>query len=67
MTDLNYGDGITLTPRLHSIFPNFGSLGGTLIVAEVRGIGNMTMNATLITSSGLNICASVMIMKYGEL
>ncbi len=39
---LNYATGITLTPRIHSISTSTGSLGGALIVAQVRGIGNMT-------------------------
>jgi len=42
MTALNYDTGITLIPRLHSISPSVGSLGGTLIVADVRGFGNKT-------------------------
>jgi hypothetical protein len=50
METLNYNTGITLIPRLHSISPSVGSLGGTLIVADVRGFGNMTKNVTLITS-----------------
>jgi hypothetical protein len=34
--------GITLDPRLNGIRPNVGSLGGTRIVAEVRGVGLLT-------------------------
>ncbi len=48
--------GITLDPRLHGITPNVGSLGGTLLVAEVRGIGTLTPNVTLVTSTGVEIC-----------
>jgi hypothetical protein len=40
LDDMNYGTGISLTPRLHAISPNVGSLGGALIYADVRGIGN---------------------------
>lgn len=39
---LNYATGINLTPRIHGISPSVGSLGGALIVADVRGFGNMT-------------------------
>jgi len=42
MENLNYNTGITLLPRLHSISPSVGSLGGTLIVADVRGFGKKT-------------------------
>ena len=48
--------GITLDPRLHGIAPNVGSLGGTLIVADVRGIGTQTGEVTLVTSTGVDIC-----------
>ena len=64
--DLNYGTGINLTPRIHSVSPNIGSLGGSLIYASGRGIGSMTTGATLITAAGVDICASVAITKYGE-
>ena len=40
--DLNYATGIQLTSRIHGIKPSIGSLGGALIIADVRGIGNMT-------------------------
>lgn len=65
--DLNYAVGINLTPRIHAVSPNVGSLGGTLIFADVRGIGNMTTGVTLATTAGVEICASVSIKKYGEL
>ncbi len=65
--NLNYAVGINLTPRLHAISPSVGSLGGTLIYADVRGIGNMSTEVTLATAAGVDICASVSIKKYGEL
>ncbi len=64
--DLNYASGISLTPRIHSVAPNVGSIGGSLIIAEVRGIGNMTTGVTLVSGT-VDICASVTIKKYGEL
>ena len=48
--------GITLDPRLHGITPNVGSLGGTLLVADVRGIGTLTEGVTLVSSTGVEIC-----------
>jgi hypothetical protein len=48
--------GITLDPRIHGISPNVGSLGGTLLVADVRGIGILTEGVTLVTSTGAEIC-----------
>jgi len=65
--DLNYATGIALTPRIHGISPNIGSLGGALIIADVRGFGNMTTGVTLVNSAGADICASVINTKYGEL
>jgi len=64
--NLNYATGIILTPRIHSVAPNVGSIGGSLIIADVRGIGNMTTGVTLVSGT-LDICASVSIKKYGEL
>ena len=64
---MNYGTGITLTPRIHSVSPNVGSLGGALIVAEVRGFGNMTTAVTLVNSAGVDICSEVSVVKYGQL
>jgi hypothetical protein len=64
--DLNYATGITLTPRIHGITPSVGSLGGALITADVRGFGNMTTDVQLVTSAGIEICATVTIVKYGE-
>lgn len=55
-----------MTTRLRGIKPSIGSLGGTLLVADVRGIGNMTTNVTLVTQSGIDICTSVTIVKYGQ-
>jgi hypothetical protein len=66
LDDLNYKIGIKLTPRIHGISPSVGSLGGALIVADVRGIGNMTTNVTLVTGTGTNVCAKVKIVKYGQ-
>lgn len=65
--DLNYATGITLIPRIHAVSPNVGSLGGALIIAEVRGFGNMTADVTLVNSAGNDICATVTVTKYGEL
>ena len=64
--DLNYATGIKLTPRIHSLSPNIGSIGGSLIFADVRGIGNMSTGVTLVSGT-VDICASVSIKKYGEL
>jgi hypothetical protein len=65
--DMNYGTGIDLTPRIHSVSPNVGSSGGALIVAEVRGFGNMTAAVTLVNSAGVDICTEVSVAKYGQL
>jgi len=58
--------GITLDPRLHSISPNVGSLGGTMILAEVQGLGTLTEGVTLVTSTGVDLCQSVTLPAYGQ-
>jgi hypothetical protein len=65
--DLIYVTGIALTPRLHGISPNIGSIGGSMIYADVRGIGIKTTDATLVNSANVSVCASVTIKKYGQL
>ena len=65
LDDLNYKTGIVLTPRIHGITPAVGSLGGALIVADVRGIGNMSESVTIVSGT-TNVCASVKIVKYGQ-
>jgi hypothetical protein len=54
--ELTYVSGITLEPRIHGISPAIGSLGGALIIADVKGVGNMTTGVTLINSNGIEIC-----------
>jgi hypothetical protein len=59
-------EGITLDPRLHNVQPSIGSLGGSLIIAEVRGVGVNSLAVTLLTQDGIDICQEVKIPKYGQ-
>ena len=59
--------GITLDPKFLGFTPKFGSIGGTQIVAEVRGLGPKSTGVTLFDSTGFDICQSVSIPKYGQL
>jgi hypothetical protein len=47
LDELNYAKGISLIPKLLKVSPSIGSLGGALIIADVKGIGNMTKYVTL--------------------
>ena len=57
--------GFTLTPRLQSVTPNTGSIGGSLIVAKVPGIGVQSTGYTLTNQAGADICISKNVTKYG--
>jgi hypothetical protein len=48
--------GITLTPKLMSITPNEGGVGGTLIEAFVPGVGTATTGLDLVDQSDRTIC-----------
>ena len=53
---------LTLTPKLVSISPNSGSIGGTLITAVVPGAGS---SADIVDSTGTSICETVQLKSYG--
>lgn len=57
---------ITLTPKLKSISPATGSVGGTLITAEVKGIGQFTEGISLQTKAGTDICQEIKVVAYGK-
>lgn len=65
MDDLNYINGITLTPTFLRITPNTGSPSGSLITATVKGVGINTQNVTLVDSAGTSICFTLTIIDYG--
>lgn len=58
--DLVQNQTFTLSPKLLSISPNVGSVGGSLLVAKLEGIGEITgatKSGTLVDSStGDSIC-----------
>lgn len=43
-SDLIDPSNIILTPKLVSISPNSGSIGGTIIVANIQGVGITDLN-----------------------
>lgn len=53
---------MTLTPKLVSVTPNSGSVGGSLITAVVPGAGS---SADIVDSTGASICESVQLVSYG--
>jgi len=48
--------GISLEPKLVSISPSVGSLGGTLVSAVVPGVGTSTTGVDLVGADGKSIC-----------
>ena len=55
---------IDLEPKLVSITPNTGSVGGTLIIANVQGVGTSSQSPDLVDSAGESVCQSVTITDY---
>lgn len=68
---------LTLSPKLVSISPNSGSLGGSIISATIEGLGPLTDSSdafwkinggTLVNAStGANICSKVWTSEYGKI
>jgi hypothetical protein len=56
---------VALTPKLVSLSPNTGSLGGTVITANVQGITKGSTIDLVKTSDGSSICASTKVVSYG--
>lgn len=70
-TTIIKGQNLTLTPKLVDISANMGSMEGTIIKANVQGVGpldNKTDVATLVdNSTGTSICEKVWMEEYGVL
>jgi hypothetical protein len=58
--------GLSLTPKLVSISPSSGSVGGTLIRANIQGVGTGSTLIDLLDQSGASMCESVEITAYGS-
>ena len=54
-----------MTPKLVSIAPSTGSIGGTMIRANVQGVGTSSKLVDLTDSTGASMCESVEIEAYG--
>jgi hypothetical protein len=48
--------GFTLEPKLTSISPSEGSVGSTLIKADIHGVGTKTTELSLVNAKGTSIC-----------
>lgn len=57
--------GLKLEPKLVSLSVNEGSIGGSIITANVQGVGPSTTGFDLVDSSGKSICQKVSITSYG--
>jgi hypothetical protein len=57
--------GLSLTPKLVSIAPSTGSVGGTLIRANIQGVGTKSENVDITDAAGASLCESVEIKAYG--
>ena len=57
--------GLSLDPKLVSLSLNEGSVGGSIITANVQGVGPSTTGFDLVDSSGASICQKVTITSYG--
>lgn len=58
---------LALTQKIVTIIPEFGSIGGTTIVATVPGVGTASTGMTLTDSAGVDICETVTVPSYGVL
>lgn len=59
--------GVTISPKLVSITPNTGSVGGTTIQLLVPGITIDTQSVSVKSSSGTSICLFVRVTGYGKI
>jgi hypothetical protein len=66
----------TLEPRITAVSTNKGSVGGSIIVANIEGVGPFENDANadyknkitlLSNASNQNICSKVFIREYGKL
>jgi len=59
---------LTLTPKLVSIYPNTGSIGGTLLTITGVGFGVETLGLGLVngSSSNVQLCEYAKVLGYGK-
>jgi hypothetical protein len=56
---------MALTPKFVSISPNTGSAGGTVLTANVQGVGIATTELDIVDATGASICQTVKVVSYG--
>jgi hypothetical protein len=59
--------GLSIEPRLISVKPNTGSIGSSVIVARVEGVGTSSTGLNLVDTSGVSICKTAKVVNYGDL
>lgn len=63
------GKSFVLSPKLVSLSPNVGSVGGSVLVAQLEGLGEITsstLSGDLIDmATGSSICQSFKVRSYG--
>jgi hypothetical protein len=66
-TDIFMTNGLTIEPRLISVTPSVGSPAGSIIIAQVKGVGPNSIGVNLKDTTGQDVCQSVIIYKSGEI
>jgi hypothetical protein len=56
---------LALEPKVVSVSPSTGSVGGTLITINVQGLGPDDSGVEIVDGSGASLCQSVEIYEYG--
>ena len=56
---------LNITPRFVSIYPNTGSIGGTVITAVVPGATKTSIDIDIQDDTNTTICDSVTVVSYG--
>ena len=61
------GTSLTMTPKLVSITPNSGSIGGTEIIVSAPGLGSRESSTNVdLTVNGTSICLTKRVLAYGQ-
>jgi hypothetical protein len=58
--------GLVLTPKLVSISPSSGTVGGTTLTMNIQGVGVDSTNIAIQDANGASICDVVTISAYSQ-
>jgi len=56
---------LDLTPKFVSISPNIGSIGGTIVTAQVPGATTSSTDIDIVDPNNNSICDSIEVVSYG--